>query len=405
VGQGRTARPNLGPEFRALSCVETASVIGNQLAKVAIALLVLDRTGSAAWSGVTYGLMLLAPLVAGPTLAPLADRLPRREVMIASCVVQAGLVTVLALPGTSVIVLAATAAALAGGQALYAAARGAVVLDVVGLDHHKSGRTALMLVREWGQLIGLGTAAAAIGAIGSAVALLLAAACFLIAAMLLRCGLRPRAAARTISAGAPAIDRASSLRTMRQVLRKDRQARLMAILFVLIGFTAVPDGLAAPLVDQAHGPAGMVAVLLAADCVGVIAMGHWLKRQSSARQRGLVVPLALLCQAPLIAFAFQPPPLIAAALLVVSGAGSAYYSAAGGEITERVPAGFTASANGLLNTALSAGQGLAVLAGAAVAQWVKSASSAVALAGAAGLGIAGLSVLLLRREVRSSQVR
>ncbi|MFJ5984416.1 MFS transporter [Lentzea sp. NPDC092896] len=405
MGRGRAARPNLGPEFRALWYAEATSVVGNQLAKVAIALLVLDRTGSVAWSGAIYGLMLLAPLVAGPVLTPLADRLPRREVMIASCVVQAGLVTVMALPGVSVIVLAAAAAAVAGVQALYAAARGAVVLDVVGAEYHKSGRTRLMLVREWGQLLGLAATAAVIGVIGPTVALVLDAVSFLVAAVLLRCGLRSRTAARTIPAGAPTGKRASSSGTLWRVLREDRQARLMAILFVLIGFTAVPDGLAAPLVAQAHGPESMVAVLLAADCVGVIVMGHWLERQSSERQRRLVVPLALLCQAPLVAFAFQPPPLIAAGLLVVSGAGSAYYSAAGGEITERVPSGFTGGANGLLNTALSAGQGVAVLAGAAVAQWVKSASSAVALAGAVGLGIAGLSVLLLRREVCSSQVR
>jgi len=190
-----------------------------------------------------------------------------------------------------------------------------------------------------------------------------------------------------------------------QVLREDRQARLMAILIVLVGFSTVPDGLAAPLVEQAHGPDGMVAMVLAADCVGVIIMGHWLERQSSARQRGLVVPLALLCQAPLLAFFFQPPLFIAVGLLIVSGAGAAYLAGAGAEITERVPPGFTASANGLLNAGLSAGQGLAVLAGAAAAQWLKSASAAVALAGTAGLGIAGLSALLLRRGVRSSQVK
>lgn len=399
MGQGRAARPDLGPEFRALWHAEATSVIGNQLAKVAIALLVLDRTGSAAWSGATYGLMLLAPLVAGPMLAPLADRLPRREVMIASCLVQACLVAVMALPGASIIVLAAAAASVAGVQALYAAARGAVVLDVVGPEHHKSGRTRLMLVREWGQLLGLAATAVVIGVIGPTISLLLDVVSFLVAAALLRVGLRARPVARTISAGASASKHESSLRVFWRVLREDRQARLMAILVVLIGFAAVPDGLAAPLVEQAHGPEGMVAVLLAADCVGVIVMGHWLERQPPDRQRRLVVPLALLCQAPLVAFVFQPPLLVAVGLLIVSGAGAAYLSAAGSEITERVPTGFTASANGLLNAGLSAGQGLAVLAGAAVAQWLKSASAAVALAGAAGLGIAGLSALLLHRGV------
>ncbi|MFJ8966661.1 MFS transporter [Lentzea sp. NPDC102401] len=290
---------------------EATSVIGNQLAKVAIALLVLDRTGSAAWSGATYGLMLLAPLLAGVVLTPLADRLPRREVLVASCVVQAGLVGVMTLPGVSVIVLAGAAVSVAGVQALYAAARAAVALDVLGAEHHKSGRTRLMVVREWGQLLGLATAAAVIGTIGPIAALLLDIASFLIAAALLWWGLRPRPSARTISAGAAARPKTSSVRMFARVLRQDRQARLMAILIVLIGFAAVPDGLAAPLVEQTHGPDGMVAVLLAADCVGVIIMGHWLERQSSDRQRRLVVPLALLCQAPLVAFFFQPPLLVA----------------------------------------------------------------------------------------------
>ncbi|GAA3670513.1 hypothetical protein GCM10022224_038410 [Nonomuraea antimicrobica] len=68
-------------EFRALWLAELFSQVGDQVARVAIAVLVYDRTGSAALTGLAYALTYLPSLVGGLTLSWIGDRYPRREVI------------------------------------------------------------------------------------------------------------------------------------------------------------------------------------------------------------------------------------------------------------------------------------------------------------------------------------
>src|SRR3954453_11272221 len=70
------------PEFRALWTAEVLSVAGDQLARLGLAVVVLQRTGSPAWSAVVYALTFLPALAGGVVLGPLADRFPRRSVMV-----------------------------------------------------------------------------------------------------------------------------------------------------------------------------------------------------------------------------------------------------------------------------------------------------------------------------------
>src|SRR5436190_23483101 len=88
-------------EFRVLFASHLVSIIGDQLARVALSVLVFSRTGSPALAALTYALTLIPDLVGGPLLAGLADRLPRRRLMITCDLSRAGLVAVMALPGVS----------------------------------------------------------------------------------------------------------------------------------------------------------------------------------------------------------------------------------------------------------------------------------------------------------------
>jgi len=72
------------PEFRALWFARCLSLIGDQLARVALAILAFDQTGSPALTALTYALTYLPAVVSGPLLSGLADRYPRRAVMIAA---------------------------------------------------------------------------------------------------------------------------------------------------------------------------------------------------------------------------------------------------------------------------------------------------------------------------------
>ena len=70
-------------EFRALWLAQLLSVIGDQLARVALTILVYDRTRSALLAAITFVAGIVPAFLGGVTLAWLADRYPRRRVMIA----------------------------------------------------------------------------------------------------------------------------------------------------------------------------------------------------------------------------------------------------------------------------------------------------------------------------------
>jgi MFS family permease len=58
------------------------SVVGDQLARVALSVLDFQRTGSAAWTAGMYALTQLPALLSGVLLSGLADRFSRRAVMV-----------------------------------------------------------------------------------------------------------------------------------------------------------------------------------------------------------------------------------------------------------------------------------------------------------------------------------
>ncbi|MEU8359237.1 MFS transporter [Nonomuraea sp. NPDC048882] len=92
-------------EFRALWSAELFSQLGDQFARVAIAVLVFQRTSSAALTGLTYALTYLPSMVGGLTLSWIGDRYPRRDVIFAVDLLRAALVALMALPGMPLPVL------------------------------------------------------------------------------------------------------------------------------------------------------------------------------------------------------------------------------------------------------------------------------------------------------------
>lgn len=392
---GSGANRSAQPEFRALWATELVSVAGDQLAKVAVSVLVFQRTGSAVWTGIAYALTLLPPLISGPVLASLADRYPRREVMIGCCVVQAGFILILVPPGAPLGVIAVAISVVAAATTPYRGARGAIVLQILGPDRNKSGLARLTTIRETGQLVGLAAAAGIVATVGTTVALVGDAASFLAAALLLRIGLHARPAPGRRAPG-------SRWSVGIVAMWSDPSLRAASQLVLLLGLTAVPDGVIVPLVRQIGAPAWTIGPLLAADCVGIIVGAEWVKRRTVARQRWLIGPLAVLSMAALVVVVVRPPLPILALLLAASGLGSAYLPLAAGEITERVGDDAVGAVNGVLSAGLRASQGIAVVAGGAVAQLLHSAAAAIAAAGATGVVLTGSSAV---RWYRSLQIR
>src|SRR5580704_14676979 len=85
-------------EFRALWTSVILSAAGDRLALVAIAVLVYDRTRSPLLAAVAYAAGYLPWVIGGLFLADLADRRPRRTVMVTCDAVRAVLVAAMAVP-------------------------------------------------------------------------------------------------------------------------------------------------------------------------------------------------------------------------------------------------------------------------------------------------------------------
>src|SRR6516164_4696771 len=92
-------------EFRALWLAQVLSVAGDQLARVALTLLVYERTHSPLLAAVTFAASVVPTFVGGIVLSGLADRLPRRRVMIVCDLLRVVLVAIMAGSGMPVAVL------------------------------------------------------------------------------------------------------------------------------------------------------------------------------------------------------------------------------------------------------------------------------------------------------------
>src|SRR6058998_1801398 len=115
TGRRVTFRDVLGNrEFRAMYAAQALSVVGDQLARIAVAFLVFGRSHSALLTAISYAVSYLPWVIGGPLLAGYADRLPRRGVMIACDLVRVVLVLGIAVPGmpTAVLLLLVTLVSL-----------------------------------------------------------------------------------------------------------------------------------------------------------------------------------------------------------------------------------------------------------------------------------------------------
>jgi MFS family permease len=398
--------------------------------------MVFDRTGSAAWTGAAYAANFLAPLVAGPLLAGLADRYRRRELMVTCLLLQALCVALMAVPAAPILLLVAGSMVVASLQVPFKGAQGAVVRqvladhmiekravspdDVARNDLNGPGRARLVLIREIGQLAGLGGAAAVVLAIGTSWALVADVVTFVLAAILLRCRLRDRPAPTdAVSDSSTVASLFTQLRTAGNLVRDDQAVRLLVVFIALIGCTAAADAVIVPLTAELGAPRWAVGPLLAADCVGMIAGARWMERQPGSRKTQLMGPLAVLSVAPLVLFWLEPMASAATArdgggwwwlalgagmLLVASGACSVYYIGATADLTERVNENVAGTVNGLSSTILRAAQGLGAVTAGALAQ-ISSAGMAVALVGSLGVLLTGACAVQWRRIQRLPQVR
>ncbi|HEY6481676.1 MAG TPA: MFS transporter [Streptosporangiaceae bacterium] len=392
-------------EFRALWLAQILSVAGDQLARVAMTVLVYDQTHSSFWSALTYAVTLVPWVFGGLALSGLADRLPRRQLMVGCDLARMLLVGVMALlslryaRGPGLLLMVALLFAVTLLDSPFKAARSAMIPDILTGDLYVLGIAVSQTALQSGMVAGFALGGIVVAVLHAGGALSLDAATFLVSALLVQFGVRRRpAAARPAAGGSSALGEIAA--GIRLVFGRGT-LRTLVLFGWLVTFYIVPMGLAAPLADglRAGLPLAVTTGLIfAAGPLGTVLGAIAFSRLVPAPQRqAWLGPLAVTACGVLLLLALRLDLAALLAVLVVSGAGAAYQLAANAAFVAAVPPERRGQAFGLANGGMQVFQGLWIVLAGAIAAHALSPGTVVAVSGGIGAALAAALALTRRR--------
>jgi MFS family permease len=400
VTQGTSARERVGylealanREFRALFLGRSLSTAGDYLARAALMIAVYERTQSAGLMAVTFALTTVPDLLGGPLLAGLADRYPRRTVMICADVGRAALLLCMAIPGMPLAGLWLLLIAARLLDTPFTTAHTATMSVVLTGEYFVTGTAMNLLVGHLGFALGYGLSGLAVGWVGISAVLVFNAVTFLGSAVLIRAGLDHRPATASTKDSSPWF---ASLRSAVGFVAGHRRLRVLMFFPLVIAISMVCETLAVPYAAQLGASVAAAGVLMAANCAGIVfglwAYSRWVKPANRSR---LMAPLMTLACLPLVGFVLQPGVWTGAALFAVSGAALCFWVPLGAEYAQAAPDSQRGQTIGLLYTFMRVTQGGAVVLFGVMAE-SSAPSSVITGAGLAGLVLCALLLLAWR---------
>ena len=395
-------------EFRALWMAQLLSVVGDQLARVALTVLVYDRTRSSLLAAITFAVTIVPTFIGGVTLAWLADRYPRRAVMIACDIVRGAIVLVMAIPGLPLAALVALLFLVTLIEAPFTAARAAIFPDVLSGDRYVMGTAVTLTTYQFAQVLGFAVGGAVVALFGTRTSLLVDALTFAGSALIVRIWVSPRRAPAAGQRREPT--RLADIVAGARLVMARPALRTPLLFGLLAAFYNAPEGVAAPLANALGGGAAAVGAILAANSlgqtVGAITFSRFVAPATRLRLMG---PLAICACAVLVLFFFEPDLGISLLILVTAGLCAAYQLAANAAFVSAAPQEQRSQAFGLAQGAMSLGQGVVMILAGAVAEHHAPART-IAVCGAVGAlvavavavsGARGLGSLTNRRHQHS----
>jgi len=392
-------------ELVALLVARLLSGIGDQLARVVLALFVLDRSDGNALLAATVLAVSYVPSTFGfAFLGSLADRFPRRSVMLWADLARALIVTVLAITVARDAIFAAvlllllaetfSAPALSARSSLLPdAARSPVEYQaVVGL-----GTTFEQVV----QVLGFLLAGLALGVTSAGWVLLFNALTFLISYLIVLAFVTPRPTADAAGTSARRLwqDARSGLRTI--VVTPS----IRGVVFLLWGSAALlvaTDAVALPYATEDGAPPWAATALLAATPAGAALGALLVARIPMQKQVRLIFPLAIASMVPLLATAAEPPVPAAIVLWAINGLFQGYVVTLMALSMQLTPEHRRGRVFGMAGAGFN-GMAIVGLVGMGAVAEKSSPAAAVVLAGAVGMSIVVIAAWLWpHREVRSA---
>ena len=380
-------------EFRPLFGTYLLSTIGDELARVALTVLVYQRTDSPLLAALTFAIGHLPWLLGGPLLSTVADRLPRHRVLIATDAARAVLVALLAIPGTPLPILLGLLFLIALCAPPFESARSALMADVLEGDQYAVATSLGNISLQLAQVIGFLAAGVLVAVFNPAVALLVDAGTFALSALWLWARLKRRPAPLAEAGGGPRSLWQDAVDGLQFIGRTPRLLAIVAVLWLGTMFAFASEGVAAPLADELGQATTAVGILLAANPLGATIGGLVIARLVPPDRRDrLVPPLVVLTLLPvlvagLVALVAGPGTLPFAAvvgLLFLSGLASAWVIPLNVSFVQAVPSAYRGRAFGVAVSGLYGVQGIGALAAGLAAEGVPP-SGVVALSGGLGL--------------------
>jgi hypothetical protein len=398
-------------EFRFLWLAQVLSVAGDQLARVAMTVLVYDQTHSAFWSALTYAVTLVPWVFGGLALSGLADRLPRRQLMVGCDVARMVLVGAMALlsmrfaSGAGLLILVGLLFVVTLLDSPFKAARSAMMPDILTGDLYVLGVAVSQTALQTGMVAGFALGGIVVAVLHASGALGLDAATFAASALLLQLGVRRRPSAA--GAGGPGGSRLGEIMAGIRLVFGRGVLRTLVLFGWLVTFYIVPMGLAAPLAASLHDglPLAIATGLIFAagplgTMIGAIMFSRFVPAE---RRQAWLGPLAVMSCGILLLLALRLDLAALLAVIAVSGAGASYQLAANAAFVAAVPPGRRGQAFGLANGGMQVFQGLWIVLAGAIAAHALAPGTVIAISGGVGAALAAALALVRHREVAQQE--
>lgn len=387
-------------EFRALFTSKALSTIGDYIARAALVIAVFSETGSTALMGITFALTTLPDLIGGPVLAGLADRYPRRVVMVITDVGRALLLLVMAIPGMPLYALWGLLFVVRLVDAPFNSAYISTMSVVLPGKRLVKGTAVTQLVNHIAYTVGYAAGGVIVGMTGLSVVLVFNAATFALSSLAILVGVVSRPATASANGSGSWF---GATRAAASFIAADPKLWLTLLFTLPIAATLASETLAAPYSAQLGNGSTVAGMLMGAGPAGIV-LGLWLLPMLIADQRARhVVILSVLCCAPLMLFVAVPGAVLATLLIIFSGVALYFWIPLSAEFTQAVPDDMRGQAVGLMTTTMRVTQGVAILIFGLVAQYTSS-STVIAASGVIGTVLAIVLSLGLVRVTRTGTV-
>ena len=350
--------------YLAIFVTAALSTWGDYLARVTVAVFVFERTGSPFAAAATFAVSLLPSIFGRSLLAPIADRIPYKYVLIAAHLMRAGLVGALILAVSTHVTLLVLFALLflielAGGPAI--AASQILMTDLFTDGRLYARALGLRTISDQvNQAIGLGLGGLVVAWVGPALGLWADLATFVLSALAIALVVRVQPICGTPSAGVVGFFRDIGAGAS-YLFRHRVLASLLALSLCSVWAIAAPEAVAIAYAQGKSGSASFGGLLMAAPIFGTVAGLVMVGRWQPERQNSRILFLALLMPLPLVGTIFAPPLAVTWLLWFVCGVLQAFMLPLQSTFSLVIPAHMRGRVFGLAGALSVAASGVAFL--------------------------------------------